>query len=234
MKRETLNLRALAEMAALLCDVRDEVVFVGGCTIPLLVTDRAGGKERPTYDVDVVVEATSPATYYALVERLRVRGFSEDRSGDPPVVCRWIHGDRRLDVMPVDGTFMGFRGEWFRAVCDRPWSVELRSGLEVRVARAPELLATKAEAFGDRGNGDFVLSKDVQDFIAVVNGRAELLDELVEAPARVRAYVRTTVESWLRNDDFMEALPGQLHGDDASQRRLPLLLWRLRAIAGLE
>lgn len=101
-----------------------------------------------------------------------------------------------------------------------------------RCAR-PELLATKAEAFEDRGRRDFVASKDVEDFLSVVNGRPELLDELREAPPEVRGYVSDTVAAWLRDNDFMEALPGQLAGDDASQARVSVLVARLRSIAEL-
>jgi predicted nucleotidyltransferase len=233
MRRDALSLRAIADVAELLGDLRVDVVFVGGATIPLLVTDEAAGADRPTDDVDVVVEATSPVTYYAFTEKLRARGFSEDQRDEPPVICRWKHGHYRVDVMPVEGTFMGFRGAWFRAVCDRSWSVEVRTGVTVRVARAPELLATKAEAFEDRGRRDFVASKDVEDFLSVVNGRPELLDELREAPPEVRGYVSDTVAAWLRDNDFMEALPGQLAGDDASQARVSVLVARLRSIAEL-
>jgi predicted nucleotidyltransferase len=208
------------------------VVFVGGATVPLLVTDPAASPDRPTDDVDIVVEATSPVAYYALAGKLRALGFSEDLRDDPPVICRWRHGHYRVDAMPVDGTFMGFRGEWFRAVRDRPWIVELRTGIAVRVVRAPELLATKVEAFADRGSRDFVASKDLEDVLSIVNGRSELLDELREAPADVRRFVCDTIAAWLSAEDFLEALPGHLAGD-SSQARLSILLARLRSIAEL-
>lgn len=89
----------------------------------------------------------------------------------------------------------------------------------------------EAEAFADRGHEDFVASKDVEDFLSIVNGRPELFDELREAPPDVRGFVCDTIVAWLRDDDFMEALPGQLAGDDLSQARIPVLLARLRSIA---
>lgn len=233
MRRNALTLQAIADVAELLGDLRDDVVFVGGATVPLLVTDPAASPDRPTDDVDVVVEATSPATYYVLANKLRAIGFSEDLRDDPPVICRWRHGHYRVDVMPVDGAFMGFRGEWFRAVCDRPWIVEVRTGISVRVIRAPELIATKAEAFADRGRRDFVASKDIEDVVSIVNGRSELLEELREAPVNVRTFVCDTIAAWLGDHDFMDALPGQLAGGDASHERLAVLLARLHSIAEL-
>lgn len=233
MRRDSPTVQTIANVAELLGNLRDDVVFVGGATIPLLVTDPAASPDRPTDDIDVVVGATSPVTYYSLADKLRVLGFAEDLRDDPPVICRWRHRHYRLDVMPVDGAFMGFRGAWFRAVCDRPWIVEVRTGITVRVVRAPELLATKAEAFADRGGRDFVASKDIEDVLSIVNGRSELLDELREAPTEVRRFVCDTIEEWLRDDDFIDSLPGQLAGDDASQARLSVLLARLRSIAEL-
>ena len=233
MRKDAPSLRAIADVAELLGELRQEVVFVGGATIPLLITDEAAPADRPTDDVDVVVEATSAVTYYQLAERLKARGFIEDRRDEPPVICRWMHGAYRVDAMPVEGSFMGFRGAWFRAVCDSSWSVEVGPGVTVRVARAPELLATKAEAFADRGRDDFVLSKDIQDFISLVDGRPELVDEVRDSPAEVRQYICEVVGKWLPDGAFMEALSGHLPGDDASQQRISLLIMRRRASASL-
>lgn len=113
MRLDAASVRAIAEVAVLLGDLREHVVFVGGSTIPLLVSDPAAGIDRPTDDVDVVVEATSPIEYYALAAQLRDRGFAEDGRDEPPVICRWRHGVYRVDVMPVDGSFMGFRAHGF-------------------------------------------------------------------------------------------------------------------------
>jgi hypothetical protein len=108
MRLDASSVRAIAEVAALLGELRDHVVFVGGATIPLFVTDPAAGIDRPTDDVDVVVEATSPMEYYALSEKLRERGFTEDRRDEPPVICRWRHGVYRVDVMPVQAASWDF------------------------------------------------------------------------------------------------------------------------------
>jgi hypothetical protein len=78
-----------------------------------------------------------------------------------------------------------------------------------------------------------VTSKDMEDFLSVVNGREELLEELRDAPSEVRAFVCETVAAWLRDGDFMDALPYQLAGDDESQARVPVLLARLRSVEAL-
>ena len=71
--------RALFEsVVRLLAPVLDELVFVGGCTTGLFITDPAAGGIRPTKDVDAIVDVTSYAKYTALSERLRALGLVED------------------------------------------------------------------------------------------------------------------------------------------------------------
>lgn len=56
--------RALFESVVhLLAPLLDELVFVGGCTTGLFITDRAAGGVRPTRDVDAIVDVTSYAEH---------------------------------------------------------------------------------------------------------------------------------------------------------------------------
>src|SRR5258708_17529036 len=92
------NLELLAGAARLLCPLLDDLVFVGGCTTALLITDAAAAEVRPTYDVDSIAEIDSYAEYRALSERLRQLGFVEDQSEGAPI-CRWAHGQIRLHAI---------------------------------------------------------------------------------------------------------------------------------------
>jgi nucleotide-binding universal stress UspA family protein len=64
-------------VAARLAGLINEVVFVGGATTALLVTDSAVTDIRPTYDVDLIVEVGTYARYTELEERMRSNGFIE-------------------------------------------------------------------------------------------------------------------------------------------------------------
>ena len=64
------NLRLLKQAAKLLIPVLDELVFVGGCTTGLFITDEGAGDVRPTIDVDAITEITSYADYASFSERL--------------------------------------------------------------------------------------------------------------------------------------------------------------------
>ncbi len=92
-----------------------EVMFVGGATVPLWITDAAAPPPRPTKDVDVVVEVFTRADLHEFDARLRAAGLREDQESG--VICRWRHGpggdsDLILDVMPAAGDLMGFANRW--------------------------------------------------------------------------------------------------------------------------
>ena len=53
--------------------------------------------------------------------------------------------------------------------------------LRLRVVTAPYFIGTKLEAFRGRGRGDFYASRDLENIVAVIDGRASLLDEINSA-----------------------------------------------------
>ncbi|MCY3845593.1 MAG: hypothetical protein OXH69_18875 [Acidobacteria bacterium] len=218
------NLELLEAAARLLEPVLDEVVFVGGCVTGLLITDPASAAPRPTTDVDVIAEVYSYAEYDALSARLRALGLTEDnRQGAP--TCRWRQGNLTMDVMPIDERVLGFANRWYRPAMDSAHQIEL-AGLALRRITPVYFVATKLEAFHGRGNGDHLASHDLEDLIAVVNGREELGAELRDAPEDVRGYIQDEFANLLHNADFNNAMPGFLPGDEA---RLPILRERLEA-----
>lgn len=222
------NLPLLEHAARLLHPLLDELVFVGGCATGLLITDPAAAGVRPTMDVDVITQASSYAEHASLCERLRELGFSEDI--DSGVICRWRSGELMLDVMPADERVLGFSNRWYAPALATARAVQL-SRERIRLIRAEYFLATKLDAFHGRGEDEIVSSHDLEDAIAVIDGRAEINDEVRAAPANVRDYLANEFGQLLTAREFVDALPGFLLPDSASQARQPLLLARIREIA---
>ncbi len=77
----------------------DEIVFFGGATLGLLITDEAAAPIRGTTDVDVIAEIVTYADYIDFSDRLRRAGFTED-TGEQPLTCRWHDGSLTLDILP--------------------------------------------------------------------------------------------------------------------------------------
>lgn len=216
-------------------DLREEMVFVGGAVAGLLITDPAMPAIRPTEDVDLVCQAVMLADYHRVETALRARGFVQDMRPEAPI-CRWRVGSVVVDVMPTLEKILGFANRWYPLALETAQSVALPSGRLIRLIRliaAPVFVATKLEAFDGRGQGDFLFSHDIGDALAVVDGRAALLDECRSSTPELQAYLGERFRTLLANPAFVEVLSGHLPGDLASQERLPELQANLREIAGL-
>ncbi len=171
------NLDLLVQAARLLEPLLDELVFVGGCTTALLITDKAAAEVRPTYDVDAIAEITSYAAYADFSARLRKTGFTEDTSEGAPI-SRWRQKKTILDVMPLDEKILGFSNRWYRPAMESAEERELETGLCIRVVNPAYFCATKLVAFASRGKGDYMASHDLEDLLSVIDGRRELVREI--------------------------------------------------------
>lgn len=223
------NLELLRITASLLKPILHELVFVGGCTTELLITDPAAGEIRATRDVDAIAEITSYARYASFGEKLHQLGFVPDDSEGAPM-CRWRSGEIRLDLMPLDEKILGFSNRWYREAMETATRHQIAEGIEINVVAPIYFCATKIEAFNGRGHGDYLSSHDLEDLIAVIDGRPELVAELGLAPSEVRLFVRDTFKEFLESPQFMAALPGHLLPDEGSQARLGILVKRLTDI----
>ena len=65
-------------------DLREQVVFVGGCAVGLPLTDPAAALPRVTYDVDLVAEVAALRGYHRMEREFSRRGFERDMAADAP------------------------------------------------------------------------------------------------------------------------------------------------------
>lgn len=224
------NLDMLEAMAARLDELLSLLVFVGGSTTGLFITDPLLPPVRVTRDVDVITEATSRQDYHRLEEQLKNRGFAPDIDPDAPI-CRWRSGELILDLMPADETILGFANRWYQDALVRAQTTVLPSNRALQVISPPYFLATKLEAFHGRGQGDYWTSHDMEDIISVIDGRAEIVAEVAQTDGSLRKYLQQQFSAILADVLFKEAVSGFLPGDAISQARVPRILQRLHDIA---
>lgn len=213
--------------------LREQLVFVGGAVAGLLITDPALPAIRATEDVDLVVQAAVRADYQRVEQALRKQGFTNDVSQDAPI-CRWRIGAVSVDVMPTLKEILGFANRWYPQAMATAVKTALPSGLLIRLVTAPMFVATKLEAFADRGQNDYLFSHDLGDLMAVIDGRAELIEECRQLDEESKDYLRNWMQRLLATPAFIEALPGHLPGDIANQARVPELTERLHLLANLD
>lgn len=226
---------ALIETAAasLGPEVLEEVAFLGAASIPLWITDEAAPPPRATRDVDVVVEVGSLLAYYELGDRLRGRGFSED--SEAREICAWKHREMslRLDVMPTEAEILGFTNRWYADGLAAAACRTLPSGQVIRALSPPYLLGTKLEAFNGRGRDDdgeldYLGSRDFGDIVVLVDGRAEVVDEVLASAAPLRRYLAEEFGRLAEDPRFESGVAAHLRPDVPSQARRGLVLERIR------
>lgn len=226
--RSNPNLARLAEAAKRLAPLLDQIAFVGGCVTGLLLTDPAAAPVRPTLDVDAIVAIASYDEFTELENRLRDLGFHHSLA-EGAAICRWLCGALILDLMPTDTSILGFSNIWYGPALEHAQQTRIGDA-EIRLITAPYFLATKLEAFHGRGKNDFRMSHDLEDIVTVVDGRAELGDELRLSPPDLQEYLGREFAALLSNRDFLDALPGHLLPDAASQQRVALVIQRMQKL----
>ena len=228
-RKQNPNLEILMFAVDKLGALADELVFVGGCATGLLITDSAAPPIRVTRDVDAIVHVVSRAEYYQLTDKLRAQGFKEDTSEGAPI-CRWVFDQLMLDVMPTDTQILSFGNKWYASAAANAEVVLLPSGKEIHMVSAPYFLITKLEAFDGRGNGDYVLSHDMEDIIAVLDGRREIVDELKQTDSVLSKEVAGRFNQLLQDRRFVAAVSGHMPTDETSQARLSTILATIKEI----
>lgn len=222
------NLKLLIAMCHEIKPILEELVLVGGCATELLLTDKGAPEVRYTTDVDMLIEAVSLNDYYQSCTSLKKLGFKENRE----VICRWEKNSLILDLMPTNKRILGFGNPWYKDIVKNKTSMIL-DGMKVYHVSAPYFLATKLEAYATRGNNDPWSSHDLEDIISVVDGRSELLADVIATEKKLVDFLRDEFSQLMDNHHFIEALPGYLPPDSASQTRLNALKEKLKTLAQL-
>ena len=207
----------------------NDVVFVGGATISLFITEPQFVNIRETFDVDCVVEVSHRLDYEGFAKKLRGIGFSEDLQSK--VLCRFKKENLILDVMPTDTKVLGFSNIWYQdGFCN---SVEKIVDTQmIKVFDLPYLLATKIEAFKGRGRGDFLSSHDIEDIITLFDGRSSIVDDLKIAEVNVFNYLKTEFANFISSDDFESAIEAHISDRHNIWARKKIVFNRIKAILG--
>lgn len=229
-KRATANLRMLEFVARKLGPLNNEVVYLGGCSTALFITDSLLLDVRPTKDVDCIVDIISRSEYYKFAKKLEKQGFKQ--AMNESVICRWRYDDAILDVMPTDEEILTFGNRWYKEALTKPATHQLADDLIVKSVTAPYLLATKIEAFNARGNRDFLASHDFEDIINVISGRIEIAEEVNSENDELKNHLKSFFKEMMNDDEFITALPAHINEGPATEQRLETVTNRIKKITG--
>lgn len=103
--------------------------------------------------------------------------------------------------------------------------------MAIRIPPAPVFLATKWEAFANRGRGDLLASHDLEDVITVVAGRPEIVGEVRASRPDLRLYLASRIEAFLQQDMAPYAVQGALPDSALVPELVPQTIGRLHDLA---
>ena len=219
----------LSKVATALGELRNEMVFVGGCTTGLLITDQLSLEHvRHTDDVDLIVSVITMMDFRNLKQQLKQLGFREPglRDQDAPT-CAMYLDDLRVDFMPDNAEIIGFTNRWYSDAMQTASRTTLQSGTTISLINPVYFLATKLEAYKGRGNNDPLSSRDIEDILNLVDGREELLTEVRGSRDDVRRYIASEVVVLLNNNEFAYAVQSTANGDSGREE---IIFNRLEAL----
>jgi predicted nucleotidyltransferase len=191
-----LNVIRIKTVNDALGNLKNEVVFVGGATVSLYA-DRAAPETRPTDDIDVLVEIASRWDFMALEEQLRKIGFENDTTSK--FIGRYLLPGLIVDIMPTDETILGFSNKWYTEGFKNSITYKIDEQTVVRIFAAPYFIASKIEAFKNRGESDGRISSDFEDIVFVMENRSTLWDEMSSTGPTLKDYLLAEFKSFKDN-----------------------------------
>ncbi|HHS3032394.1 TPA: hypothetical protein ACT9LS_001806 [Legionella pneumophila] len=227
-KRASSNLRMLEIVARKLGNLNDEIVYLGGCTTALFITDPLSLDVRSTLDVDCIIDVISLVQYQKFEKQLKEKGFYRSMNDD--VICRWHFDDIILDVMPTDEKILGWGNYWYKEAMNHAISHQITEDLCIKSVTAPYFLATKIEAFKSRGNNDFLGSHDFEDIITVIAGCVEIGKEVQASNDNLKKHLQSVFCELLENDQFIQSLPGHVSDGPVTMQRVQTVIERIKKI----
>lgn len=204
MHNKIINLALVAQVANGLQELKDKMVFIGGAVISLYTDDPAADEIRPTADIDMTINLANYAEWAQMQERLAELGFYPDPQGQS--ICSYKFKDIAIDIMPANDSSIGVSNIWYKPGFKYLQKVTLEDKTVINLLPSPYFLATKLEAFKDRGQNDFYGSHDFEDIIYLLDNRTTIVEEIVAADEDVRLYIKkelTTIKKHKQADEIL-------------------------------
>jgi hypothetical protein len=195
------NIYRIKTVHQALGELQSSAVFVGGATVSLYA-DQQTFEVRETDDVDVIIEILNYAAHANLEEQLREKGFANDMLST--VRCRYKINGITVDIMPTKDVAMGFENIWYPDGYRNAMDFQLDETTAIKILTPPYFVATKIEAFKNRGARDPRQSQDFEDIVYVLENRRSIWSEVRECPEPLRNYLTTEFKQLLANESIYE------------------------------
>jgi len=143
------------------------------------------------------------------------RGFYQ--SAEDAVTCRFRYDDLLIDVMTTQTVGWAPSNPWFEKGFDKAITIDLNN-VVIKVLPLPYFLATKMEAFYDRGIKDVYASHDLEDLVYLFNYTTAIDTHVLASNKEVQLYLAEKLISITENHTIMSAIRGSLYYEQADER----------------
>ncbi|PZR22458.1 MAG: hypothetical protein DI535_26185 [Citrobacter freundii] len=201
MKHLHTNIVRIKAVHEILGDLRDKVVFIGGATVSLYAL-REARDIRETDDVDILVEIATNWDYAEVEAQLRKAGFENDMEAG--FMGRFKLSGLLVDLMATDEKILGFGNQWYKDGFHTAIEYRIDDQVTVKIFDAPHFIASKIEAFKNRGEGDGRLSQDFEDIVFILENRASIWQEMNDSPSPLKEYLKKEFQAFADNPHIQE------------------------------
>jgi predicted nucleotidyltransferase len=229
MHNKIINLALVAQVAEGLKELREKMIFIGGAVISLYTDDPAADEIRPTKDIDMTIDLANYAEWAKMQERLAELNFYPDPQGQS--ICSYKFEKIAIDIMPAEDSSIGISNKWYKPGFKYLQQIELPEGISINILPAPYFLATKLEAFKDRGGNDFYGSHDFEDIIYLLDNRTTIAEEILAADQDVKSYIKKELMDIKNHPQADEILAMHIH-PLVREYRFSLMLEKINGIIG--
>ncbi|RTY98871.1 hypothetical protein EKL98_15625 [Flavobacterium bomense] len=209
MHNKIINLALVAQVAKGLEELREKMVFIGGAVISLYTDDPAAEEIRPTSDIDMTINLANYNEWAQMQERLAELKFYPDPEGHS--ICSYKYDKIAVDIIPAEDSSIGISNIWYKPGFKYLQQIDLPEGVNINILPSPYFLATKLEAFKDRGANDFYGSHDYEDIIYLLDNRTSIVEEILAAHEDVRTYIKQEINGIKKHPQANEILAMHIH-----------------------
>jgi predicted nucleotidyltransferase len=209
MHNKVINLALVAQVALGLEELREKMVFIGGAVISLYTDDPAADEIRPTVDIDMTINLANYTEWTKMQERLAELNFYPDPQGVS--ICSYKYKEILIDIMPADDSNIGVSNSWYKPGFNQLQEIKLPEGITINILSSPYFLATKLEAFKNRGKNDFYGSHDYEDIIYLLDNRLNIVEEILNAEDSVKNYIKKELKVIKNHPQAEEILAIHIH-----------------------
>jgi predicted nucleotidyltransferase len=208
----------VAEVAEALQDLKQDIVFIGGAVVSLYTNDPAADEIRPTQDVDLTLNIFSFAHWQELQEKLDALGFHPDPFGHS--ISSYKYNNIPVDIMAAEDGPLGASNRWYKIGFNN-LQIAKAKDQEIKILSAPCYLATKFEAFNNRGS-DYRTSHDVEDIIYILDNRIEIVEEIAKEDMLIANFIKEQLQTIIKKGLMQEVLMAHIH-PIMLEERLPIV-----------